>query len=359
VTRTSHRRAAAIAIAALALVGCGKRGNPVPPQVRLPQVVNDLTATARESGIELAWTPPRRRVDGTRLFDPGVAKLYRIDDSGVGEPRSAMRVDDRIAGYTEIATFQLKDLPAAELRGGRILYTDRRDLVPGRRYTYVVTTTDAQGRMSAPSARASMTYIAPPEAPGAVRAEPGDREARLAWEAPARLVDGTPFSGPLTYEVLRAPDATSAPAVVGRTGPGETSFVDRGLTNDHTYLYTVRATRTEGAASATGTASPPVTVAPVKTTPPAPPANLTAIPSRGEVRLSWTPSPAPDIASYVIYRAAPTGDFARVGSVRPPATTFVDRNVPPGRYRYAVTAQDTSARANESARSDEVTVTVP
>jgi hypothetical protein len=48
-----------------------------------------------------------------------------------------------------------------------------------------------------------------------------------------------------------------------------------------------------------------------------------------------------------------------VGSVQPPATTFVDRDVPPGRYRYAVTAQDTSARANESTRSNEVAVTVP
>lgn len=358
-TPTPFRRAAALAIAVLALVACGKRGNPVPAQVRFPQAVADLTATARESGIDLAWTPPRRRMDGTRLFDPSLAKLYRVDDSGAGEPRSAMRVDDRIAGYTEIASIKLKHPPAPEVQAGRIQYMDRRDLTPDRRYTYVVVTTDEQGRMSAPSARASVTYISPPEAPGALRAEPGDREVRLAWQAPARLADGTPVSGALAYEVLRAPDAATAPAVVGRTGSGETSFVDRGLTNDRTYQYAVRAIRTAGAASASGAASPRVTVTPVKTTPPAPPTDLTAIPSRGEVRLSWTPSPAPDVASYVVYRATPTGAFSRIGSVRPPATTFLDRNVPPGRYRYAVTAQDTSTRANESAHSNEVAVTVP
>jgi hypothetical protein len=49
----------------------------------------------------------------------------------------------------------------------------------------------------------------------------------------------------------------------------------------------------------------------------------------------------------------------RVGSVRPPATTFVDRGVPAGRYRYVVTAQDASVRANESERSNEVAVAVP
>ena len=68
---------------------------------------------------------------------------------------------------------------------------------------------------------------------------------------------------------------------------------------------------------------------------------------------------AADVGAYVVYRAAGGGPFVRVGSVQPPATTFVDRGVPPGRYRYVVTAQDTSTRANESARSNEVAVSVP
>lgn len=353
------RRAAAIAAAVLALVACGKRGNPVPPQVRVPRPVNDLSAVTRHDGIELAWTLPQRRVDGSRLFDPGVAKLYRTEDSGAGEPRAAMLVKDRIAGYTEVATFPLSDPAAAERRDAHMVYTDRRELTFGRRYTYVVITSDARGHISSPSARTSVTFIAAPEAPGGVRAEAGDAQVRLAWQPPARLVDGSPLTGQLVYEISRAPDATAAPTAVGRTPPGETSFVDRGIANDRTYQYTVRAIRTEGVATATGPASAPVTASPAKSTPPAPASDLAAIASRGEVRLGWKPSPATDVAAYVVYRAAPDGAFTRVGSARPPATTFVDRNVPPGRYRYAVTAQDASARANESARSNEVTVTVP
>ena len=42
----------------------------------------------------------------------------------------------------------------------------------------------------------------------------------------------------------------------------------------------------------------------------------------------------------------------------PPATTFTDPAVPAGAWRYAVTAVDASAGANESARSPEVPVTV-
>jgi uncharacterized protein len=359
VTALRAWRAAAVAAAVLALVACGKRGNPVPPQVRAPRPVSDLTAVTRHDGIEVGWTLPRRRVDGSRLFDPGVAKLYRTEDSGTGEPRAAMLVKDRIAGYTEVATFPLSDPAAAERRDAHMSYADRRDLTFGRRYTYVAITSDARGHVSGPSARTSVTFIAAPEAPGGLRAEAGDAQVQIAWQPPARLVDGSPVTGQIVYEVSRTPDATAAPTVVGRTAPGETSFVDRGTANDATYQYTVRAIRTEGAATGISAASAPVTATPAKRTPPAPASDLAAIASRGEVRLSWKPSPATDVAAYVIYRAAPSGAFTRIGSARPPATTFVDRNVPPGRYRYAVTAQDASVRANESARSNEVTVTVP
>lgn len=353
------RRAALVVLAVLALTACGKRGDPVAPEVRVPRTVGDLSATARHDGIELAWTLPRRRVDTRPLFDPGVARLYRSEDSGVGEPRAALRVNDRIPGYTEVASFRLSGSAGTPVTDGRVVHTDRRDLTYGRRYTYVVTTSDTRGRVSAPSPRVSVTFIAASEPPAAVRAEAGDAEVRLAWQAPARLLDGSPVTGPLVYEVARTADATAAPTVVGRTAPGQTSFVDRGMANDRTYYYVVRAIRTEGAGTGISDASAAVASTPAKSTPPAPPADLAAIPSRGEVRLSWKPSPAPDVAAYLIYRAAPDGAFARVGSVRPPASTFVDRNVPSGRYRYAVTAQDASTRANESARSNDVTVTVP
>jgi len=65
------------------------------------------------------------------------------------------------------------------------------------------------------------------------------------------------------------------------------------------------------------------------------------------------------VAIYVVYRALPRGSFARVGAAAPPATTFVDRDVPRGPWRYAVTAQDSAVRPNESARSNVAIVSVP
>jgi hypothetical protein len=77
------------------------------------------------------------------------------------------------------------------------------------------------------------------------------------------------------------------------------------------------------------------------------------------VRLTWSASPESDIAAYIVYRAAAGRAFERVGSTRAPTATFVDRDVTRGTYRYAVTAQDSAVRPNESGRSNEVVVSVP
>jgi uncharacterized protein len=360
---TGARRRARPLLAAvlvlLALPACGRKGPPVAPERRLPQPVSDLQGAVRGGGIELSWTVPPRRVDNTRLLDPGLARVFRADATGQGEPRAALLKDDRVPGYTEVATVKLSDPPSPLVRGGRVVLTDRRNLTLGRRYTYVIVTADTQGRSSAPSRRLTLTFGAAPEPPLGLRAQASDGEARLAWQPPARLTDGSPVSGPLVYEVLRAPSADAPLSSVSRTAPGVTSATDRGLENDRTYYYAVRAIREEGTTPIEGEAGPPVAVTPVKLTPPPPPGDLVAIPSEGTVRLSWTPSTASDVANYVVYRAQGTGPLERIGTVRVPGTTFSDRDVPSGAYRYAVTAQDSSARANESRPSNEVRVSVP
>lgn len=350
----------AAALVLVALGACGRKGLPVAPEQRVPQPVGDLSGRVREQTIELAWSVPRRRVDNTRLLDTGVARVFRTDDAGQGDPRPALLSDRRIVGYTELATVQLGDTPAPNVQNDRVTFVDRHGLVHGRRYTYVVLTSDAQGRTSPPSSRLTLIFAAAPQAPTDLRAEPGEREVRLSWRAPTQLADATPVAGPLVYEVLRAPAPDAALTSIARTPPGVTSTTDRGLENERTYHYAVRAFRQEGTTPIEGEASALIAATPTDVTPPAPPTSLVAIPSQGVVRLSWTPpGDDADLGGYIVYRARGTGPFERVGSVRAPGTTFTDRGLTPGAYRYAVTAQDTSVRANQSPRSSEVSVTVP
>jgi hypothetical protein len=356
----SARRALALAVlAALPLAACGKKASPVEPELRLPAPVADLAAVVRESAIELAWTNPARRVDLTRLRDLTLARVYRVEDDGGGEPKSALLSDGRIAGWSEVATIRLAAPEPAVLQGDRLVFADRLGLVLRRRYTYVVVAADSLGRVGPPSRRVSVAYLAAPEAPVTVAGRPGEREARLTWQPPARLSDGGAVPGPLTYEVLRAPAPDAPLAVVARTAEDELALTDRDLENDRSYYYAVRAVRTEAGTTVYGTPSPRVAVTPRKVTPPTPPADLAAVVSGRTVRLSWKPSPERDVSGYVVYRARAGGPFVRVGSTQAPGITFTDGGVPAGTWRYAVTAQDSAAIRNESTRSNEATVAVP
>ncbi len=358
-TLTGRRALALAAIGlALAIGACGRKSPPVAPERRVPMAVSDLEAVLRNGVVELAWTAPRRRVDNSRLLDPGVTRLFRTEDSGQGEPRPAMlgeRSGRRLHGDDQL---QGGDPAAPTAQRGRFTYTDR-NITLGRRYTYVATSTDLEGRTSAPSRRLSLAIIAVPEAPVDVQAVPGEHEVKLSWQPPTHLTDGGPVDTPLIYEILRAPGPEAPLAVVSRTEPGVTTALDSNLENDRAYYYAIRSVRQEGAALAEGLTSARVAVTPTDVTPPRPATALVAIPSERAVRLSWTPSPDPDVVAYVVYRAKAEGALERIGSVRAPATTFTDRDLASGIYRYAVTAQDSSVRANESVRSNETTVTVP
>jgi fibronectin type 3 domain-containing protein len=357
-------RLAPALLAVLALGACGKKASPISPSLRVPAPVADLRAEVRGGAVELTWTNPVRRGDNKKLHDIVAARVYRTDDDGVADPRPALLTQGRIAGYIELLTLtamptQPGTVPPPLLTGGRVQATDRRDLTQGRRYTYVVIVEDGEGRVSPPSPRVSVTFMSAPDTPQELIATPGPRQVRLSWQPPARLGEGGPAGAAVLYEVLRAP-APGAPAQVITASPlAATEFVDGAVENGRTYYYTVQALRRAAGTLARGPATAPVSATPIDRTPPAPPRDLVATPSGTGVQLRWSGTADADVAGYIVYRAAAGREFERVGSTVAPTTTFVDRDVPPGTYRYAVTTQDATARAVESARSQEATITLP
>lgn len=353
------RRASLLPALLLVLAACGRPGPPVAPERVSPQPATDLSAVVVEGGIELAWTLPTRRADNVRLRDLVRMHVFRTEDDGAGEPKPALVVDGRVAGYAEVAAIRVGDPAPAIVSRGRMTYVDRASLTPGRRSTYVVLAEDARGHVSPPSARLPVTLIAVPLPPTGVRATPGDRQVRVEWRPPTRLADGSPVEENFVYQILRSSGPDEPVDIVTNTASDATSFVDRGVENERPYVYAVRASRTARGTVARSGVSERVSATPVDTTPPRPPTELVAIPSEGVVRLVWVGTPDPDVARYIVYRGRGGATLERVGSTPAPGTTFTDRDVPAGRWRYAVSAQDTSSRANESRHSAEVTVTVP
>ena len=96
------------------------------------------------------------------------------------------------------------------------------------------------------------------------------------------------------------------------------------------------------------------------TTPPAAPANLSAVGSVGnplKVTLDWDDGAESDLETYGVYRStAPGGPYQLVGSTARGTSTYTDTSVSNGTtYYYAVAARDTAD--NESAYSAEAAAT--
>lgn len=351
---------AALLLAGLADAGCGKKGPPVAPERRLPGGASGVSGSVEGDSIVVSWTNPRTRVDGAPLRDVTVIKLYRRDEAP-GEPtKSAMVSRGTVVGWDELAAIK-PDAPAPAVASGNTFrWVDRKGLVFDRRYAYVITVTDSSGRTGPPSERLVVSYLTAPRPPQALRTAPGEREVRLDWQAPPGLIDGGPLRGETAYVVLRGLGAEGPLAPVMSEPLTTTTYVDRGLDNDTTYRYVVRAVRRDGGATAYGEPSMVATATPVDRTPPAPPVNLIAVPSETAVRLTWTASGSDDVATYAIYRATGDGSFLRIATTPAANIVYTDRDVRRGeRYRYAVTALDRARTPNESAHSNEVRVTIP
>jgi len=351
---------AVVVLGLAGLAGCGRKGPPVAPERRLPAAPTGMTATVESDSIVVSWTVPRTRVDGTAFRDLALVRLFRRAEAP-GEPaKSAMVSRGDVVGWEPLASIK-PDTPApAVMTGNTVRWVDRQGLTINQRYLYVATVIDASGRSSAPSERHAVVFLAAPRPPEVLAAAAGDREVRLAWKPPTGLVDGSPLHGDISYVILRGVGAEGALQPVKTEPVTGITYADTGLENDTTYRYVVRAVRTVGEATAYGAPSMVATATPVTRTPPAAPTSLLAIPSETAVRLTWTASASPDVATYAIYRATGAGAFVRIATTPAVNIVYTDRDVRRGeQYRYVVTALDRARTPNESPRSNVVTVTVP
>ena len=107
--RRGVRRAAlaavVIAVAAVAFTaaGCGKKGPPLPPLVKLPVAPSGVTAARRATSVDITVTLPASNTDGTRP-----ANIARVDVYAVTGPLGNATEDALIKYGTKIGTVAVK-----------------------------------------------------------------------------------------------------------------------------------------------------------------------------------------------------------------------------------------------------------
>jgi hypothetical protein len=342
------------------LAGCGKKGPPLPPLVRVPVAPAEFSVQRRGSTVAIQFAVPSANTDGSTP-----AELTRVDIYAATGP-STLTLDEVVKRGTRVGMILVnppKDPDASDEEARKIeasappggvdqgvtaRLSDRvgvdAGLDPMAVRSYVAVGFNKRGRRGAYSPRLAVPTGSAPE---------------VAWDETSITV---------TWPV--APVETETPPAYHVYVPGDVEtrltdkplaerlFVDKRIEWGAERCYVIRTVETVANLTIESEPSPPTCVTLADTFPPAAPAGLTIVAAEGVVNLIWDPSHEVDLAGYLVLRAiAPETTLAPLTPAPVVETTFKD-TVPAGaRVTYAVEAVDkagnvspTSDRVEETAR---------
>ena len=331
---------------------CGKKSDPIVPRAIGPEAVKKFRAVARSGGITLLWRAPAKNTDETPLLDLESFKIYREE----------VRFEDRCQkcpkNFRLLFEYAYKG-PRGKVPERELLYYTDRSVQPGRVYSYKISCLNERDMLGADSDAVTVYWDVPPSPPEAVKIKRNGQFIVLAWNSPATLENGTPFSESKSFDIYRSTQqGVFEDAPLNPEPLAETTYEDKPDTYDQTYFYTVRTVRKVFDTFIESAPSAQVSLLYEDTTPPGAPQGLTAIPSKEGIILKWMAKAEPGVAGFYVYRKDPAGkEFVRISREIIQENSWIDRTARIGqRYTYAVTTVDQSLRKNESAFSQPVTI---
>ena len=388
--------AALLACVSVLVAGCGKKGPPLPPLVRLPVAPGDFTASRRAATVDLQFVVPNANTDNTRPANVARVEVYALT-APPGTPEA-----DIVARGTRIASVAVKaprdpdatfdpddpdqseaDVAPPEGPGldqGALAHV--REMLPpataaagsSEVRSYVGVGISTSGRRGPLSRRTAVPLTAPPPAPSAPEVSYTESAVTVRW--PGSTPEPAPASPP-AYHVYEVP----APGA-GVTAPGsrdtteeeqrepaderrltempiaETEYIDPRITWGTTRCYAVRTVATVAGLTLESEPAPPACVTLRDTFPPAPPKGVQAVATEGVINLIWDANTEADLDGYILLRAmAPGDELIPIMTSLLHETAYQDP-VPAGvRFVYAIQAVDRagnlspiSERVEEAAR---------
>jgi hypothetical protein len=390
----------------LLLAGCASPGPPLPPSLKLPEVVTDLTARRVGDQVMLHWTTPTRTTDKLLIRGTVTAEICRAAGAGGAQAQAATARRPEKAAASECAV-ALREIVTPGASDAVDPLPEALTEGPARLLEYRVQLKNAAGRTAGPSPAAVAAAGAAPERVEELSATAAKQGVVLEWRRDAGIGETVELERTTVSGVSGAPAAVSQrrDALPGAgKEPAESRFrageaagamdaggtVDRTAAIGATYRYTAQRVRSVAVDGQTlELRSAPSAAAPVEVRdvfPPEAPAGLVAAPGfagdtqKPAIDLSWDPNPEPRVAGYRVYRrdadhpseqrplAGGPGLPPQQAKDRLPETpglaelvreaSYRDATVVAGRsYTYRVTA--VSDAGNESGPSNEVTETAP
>jgi hypothetical protein len=351
--------------------GCAAPGAPLPPSLRLPQAVDNLSALRKGNRVVLTWSPPMETTDHQPMRWPTTTRICRVLNQfpinqcseivtqlGAGDLASAAPAARRpVVAFEDV-------LPSALI-------------APRNQATYAIEVVNQRGRSAGLSNQVRLPLVATAPPPVSFRATLDAQGPLLKWDRVSTFAPSPEISCRL--RIYRRASATGGPASAaqGKTGfalaaeqpcqPGPGEARDNSFAWEQEYDYkaaavTVIATPGRPVVEVEGDDSELAHLVAHDIFPPAVPGNLQAVfSSVGQkpfIDLTWAPGTEPDLAGYIVYRRTAASAFVVVSSAPLKAPAWRDNDVHPGqKYFYTVTAVD--LRGNQSAQSAPAEESVP
>lgn len=328
--------------------GCGRRGAPLPPVVRLAAETRDLRVHQEGNMAVLSWGYPSVTSAGGPLPDLEEIEIWRVSLAASQEPGPAEREDRRVVGPLLSSQGELVAVLdevglSTSTRGPNLVYKDdlmewyeaHQDLVPAVVW-YAVRSRCCRRRLNDFSNIARLVPQSPPPPPTQLQLSASAAGIQLIWEPHeeyAALIERSsegrrwgrlrdqPFEGSSwsdetatqgkawSYRLRSVTVAADGSMIIGE--PGEVQSVD------HQDVY-----------------------------PPGVPQSFVCLPEDDTVRLRWQPSA--DAVGYHVLRQQDEGSWVQLAALRTQAD-FEDRLPPIGTLVYAVKAVDEAGNLSESA----------
>ena len=184
---------AAVLIAFLGLGGCGRKGDPLPPIIEVPETTTDLAVRQEGTEAVLTWSFPQLTRAGRQLVDLERVEVWKLDvppgqeQVGSGPSGVELRRQLMLGRGRLIERLQAPMLQAAT-RGSML---ELRDPLPQAQtgqtqpaFWYAVRSRRRDGTLSALSNIVSWQVKAVPPAVQGVVATPGPMGISVAWQAP-------------------------------------------------------------------------------------------------------------------------------------------------------------------------------
>ncbi len=377
--------------------GCGKKGPPLPPIVRVPAAVSQLTARRVGDDVVLNLALPAQNVDQStpvnlahvevygytgQTAPPAprfmeVAQLVGKIDSVPGAPPPATSVRDALTSDKLVAGPALTRtaLPTAK----NAIPTKQDTNAPLKRF-YMAVAFSERGRAGPPSPVVEVPLTPLPDSPADVRATYNEEAVTVSWEpsggllgflfdrgglpstspiddGPPAIAAGTLPPGPTRYNVYREVDSQADSAAGAENTTSEKTaqetaaapparvlltpaplesfrFMDPLQADGRRQCYLVSAVRGRNETAVEGHPSTSACVTTIDVFPPAPPTGVSPIAAEGAISLVWEANSERDLQGYFVWRGEEGSDMlTKITDNVVKETRYTDQNVKSG-VRY-------------------------